>query len=328
MKKTLFSALLAAAVLLCGCNNTESPSEPHSDNSLPVTDSSEPASSDVSSAESTEPVASDTTPAESSCPEPSEADNGFHLTGLFGEEIDKSFITQVLGPDDTPPTPDELTADNWYYITCEGFAYAAEPSAECYTSVDNSDIWNAEEFRFDGVDEVAPTEYQRVVPGDTVCGMTVKSAAARFRSELVQNGCSPDIPGIYFSGCEVEFEGTVEMTGYVCIAPEDDYGINAGDITFVPAPGNGKLPVVKFNRTERNEIVNRMIMGGTNDFYWYNEYPGIHLGNTSELGFDVTGIPAEWAYHKAKIVVDGVKATCDIDWIPRVECGLVSLKAL
>lgn len=323
MKKTFFSALLAAAVLLCGCNNTESSSEPHSDSSLPVSDSSEPASSDVSSAESTEPVSSDI-PAE---PVPDDG-NVFHLTGLFGEDIDKSFITQVGGTDDTPPAPDELTADNWYYITCEGFAYAAEPSAECYTSVDNSDIWNAEEFWFDGVDEVAPTVYKRVVPGDKVCGMTVKSAVARFRSELVQNGCSPDIPGIYFSGCEVEFEGTVELTGYVCIAPEDDYGITAGDIAFVPAPGSGKLPVVKFNRIERNEIVNCMVMGGTNDFYWCNEYPKIHLGNTSELGFDVTGIPAEWAYHKAKIVVDGVKAYCDIDWIPLVNCSLVSLEAL
>ncbi|MGN0699506.1 MAG: hypothetical protein ACI4J8_00750, partial [Oscillospiraceae bacterium] len=90
MKKTLFSALLAAAVLLCGCNNTESPSEPQSDSSLPVSNSSEPAPSDVSSAESTEPAASDTTV--ESVPD----DGKFHLTGLFGEEIDKSFIAQVL----------------------------------------------------------------------------------------------------------------------------------------------------------------------------------------------------------------------------------------
>lgn len=256
------------------------------------------------------------------------ADGGLKLTGLFGEEIDKSLITQINCSSGAVLSPDELTLNNWHYITCEGFAYAAEPSTDCYTSIDNSDIWNAAERKFEGVGINAQTEYRRVVPGDKVCGLTVKKAATHFSPGYVQSGFSRDIPGIYLAGCEVEFEGTVEMTGYICIAPEDDYNITAGDIAFVPATGNAKLPVVKFDRLENGEIVNRMVSGGTNDFSWYNEYHKIYLGNTAELDFDITDIPAEWKYHKVKIVVDSITAKCDIGWETVIKCNLVSLEPM
>lgn len=324
--------MMIAAALLSGCTaaNESKPSdssdtasdvssvtqESTEDSSVDSADSSSEAdSSDLSEPESSE---------ESSESETEEDELSFDLIGLLGEKIKPSDISVIAGVSGDDMTPDQLTEDNWYYLTCGNFAYAGKSTGICYNSIDNADIFDSDTLSFKGAPKSAPTEYEIIRPGDEICGFTVKSASTNFNSQGTYSDCT------YFTGCTAEFEGSAELTGYVWIAPEDDYGVFTGAIYFVPAPGSDILPVINFDGIdiETNRVDNKLFVGGLDNFYWVNEYPNILLGNTSEISVDVSGIPVDNQYHKAKITIDGFSVTSDIDWISSVRCSLTGLEAL
>ncbi|MBP0983255.1 MAG: hypothetical protein J6A19_05960 [Oscillospiraceae bacterium] len=333
MRRSLsISAMMIAAALLSGCTaaNESKPSdssdtasdvssvtqESTEDSSVDSADSSSEAdSSDLSEPESSE---------ESSESETEEDELSFDLIGLLGEKIKPSDISMIAGVSGEDMTPDQLTEDNWYYLTCGNFAYAGKSTGICYNSIDNADMFDSDTLSFKGVPKSAPTEYEIIRPGDEICGFTVKSASTNFNSQGTYSDCT------YFTGCTAEFEGSAELTGYVWIAPEDDYGVFTGAIYFVPAPGSDILPVINFNGIdiETNRVDNKLFVGGLDNFYWVNEYPNILLGNTSEISVDVSGIPVDNQYHKAKITIDGFSVTSDIDWVSSVRCSLTGLEAL
>ena len=322
--------MMIAAALISGCTAANE-SKP-SDSSDTASDVSSASAADTDSTSGNS--GADSFGADSSAPdlpgstdgssveEAEEAELSFDLVGLLGEKIKPSDISIISGTDGEQMTPEQLTADNWYYLTCNTFAYAGESTGICFNSADNADIFDSGTLSFDGVPAAAPTEYKLIRPGDEICGFTVKSASTNFNAYGTYSSHT------YFTGCTAEFEGNAELTGYVWIAPEDDYGIFAGDIYFVPAPGSDILPVMNYGfNSEKSCVENTLYVGGLDDFYWVNEYPNILLGNTSEISVDVSSIPVDNQYHKAKITIDGLTANSDLDWLSSVKCSLTGLEA-
>lgn len=284
MKKYKIIALIISAAMLTACadkNDGGSDSAASSDNSSAAgaetaEQSAEPYTSDAATAETiaeTEPY-------------------GVSATGLDGIEIPEEELTDVYA---------EKSVDVYelVYARGEGFTYLAEPTGICLNSRDNSDIFNADELTFEGAPQNAPSEYKRYNIGDTICGLTLTDAGINF----------------YYGGvesCWAELEGSVTMTGYVTIASEDDYGIDEGDIFFVPCPDNDLLPVINF-RYEGVGLVNPLYVAMSEGFARLNEYSGdITLGNIHRTDLDLSGVPADYSYSvKATVTVDKVNLSCE-----------------
>lgn len=223
---------------------------------------------------------------------PIEGPFGVSATGLDGIEIPEEELTSVYA--EKSGTVYELVSARG-----EGFTYLAEPTGICLNSRDNSDIFNADELTFEGAPQNAPSEYKRYNIGDTICGLTLTDAGTNF----------------YYGGvesCWAELEGSVTMTGYVTIAPEDDYGIDEGDIFFVPCPDNDLLPVINF-RYEGVRLINPLYVAMSGDFARLNEYSGdITIGNIHRTDLDLSGVPADYSYSvKATVTVDKVNLSCE-----------------
>lgn len=218
---------------------------------------------------------------------------GVTATGLDGIEVAEKELSNVYAED----------AGAGYELVSavgEGFTYLAEPTGICLNSRGNADIFNADELTFEGAPQNALSEYKRYNIGDTICGLTLTDAGTSFYYGGVDN-------------CRAELEGSVTMTGYVTVAPEDEYGIDEGDIFFVPCPDNDLLPVVNF-RYEGVGAVNPLYVAMSRDgFAHMNEYSGdINLGNIHRTDLDLSGVPADYSYSvKATVTVDKVNLSCD-----------------
>lgn len=255
MKKQLATVLSAILVLanFTACNNgqTENP------NSLNVNDTTSLEStvkSDLSSSE---------TP-ESDIPEEKTPDGEpTFLTAPDRTPIYTSEITKYQNPSEFQGTHEQYPLDqfnaetfksreilcDYPEVVCEGFVYAFVPriNISCYGS--------PEKFRDQGGimiydDEEYPkgNDYFRLNVGDKFGGLTVKKASTTFsyiNAVYIEDAYSGDldgIPGLYLSKAEIQYEGTVEMTGYLEIREDEGYS-TSGDMHFYPdSESAAKLP--------------------------------------------------------------------------------------
>lgn len=324
MKRYLaLAAVIILSAMLTACSDENSSVE------TSIADTSEQASAVDNVAETTTDDYCETTDnytsvsaAETAEPVP---ESGFRLLadvyGLAGDKITDDDITSVTYDEQA-----ELTEDSWFYATCDGFAYIGGPTGICFNSIDNADIFDEATWTFEGLPQYAPTEYKRLEVGEEICGLTVKSASTQFCTDNVSEE-TKSIPEIYFRYSSAEFEGSVTMTGYLSIAPEDDYGIEAGDIFFVPAPDSTALPVMNYT-FDGSGIYNKLYINGTNDFKWVIEYPTIRAGNIHDSALIFSGIPQDNSYVKVKITVDNIAMSSAVDWLSYVSCRLVSIEVL
>lgn len=292
MKKIkMITALFISAAILTACADKGASENGGSDGATSP-DSSDSSSSVVQTAEqSSEPPDTDnSTTAEQSA---EAGPYGVTATGLDGIEVAEEELSNVYAED----------AGAGYELVSavgEGFTYLAEPTGICLNSRDNADIFNADELTFEGAPQNAPSEYKRYEIGDTICGLTLTDVSTSFYYGGVDN-------------CWAELEGSVTMTGYVAVAPEDEYGIDEGDIFFVPYPDNDLLPVVNF-RYEGVGLVNPLYVAMSGDgFARMNEYSGdINLGNIHRTDLDLSGVHADYSYSvKATVTVDKVNLSCN-----------------
>lgn len=325
MKRSLtLSAMLIAAALMSGCTANNESAPVSGEGSSSGQTSTEPALTAEAPSEPAEPaVSAEQSPAEE--PPVTEESLSFDIIGIVGDKVKPSDITEIHGENNTLLTLEQLTPTNWEYLRCD-FAYAAPSTGICYTSIDNADIYDSESLMFRDAPRLAPSEYRRLKAGDEICGFTVKSASTDF---FKYGTFAPDEDGngTYFRNCSAEFEGSAELTGYVWIAPEDDYCVGTGDIFFVPAPGSDILPVMNYEYVD-NGVKTLLFCGANNGFGWLNEYPNILLGNSSNIAADVSDVPIDGQYHKAKITIDGLSISSDIDWLSKVQCNLTELELL
>lgn len=205
MKKThLVILALALTALLTACNGAEnnsgssdgaksdtgsqSISEPTSNNSKEISDSSDASYSSIVSESNSVSV------------------DGNEITAQFevpdGGRIDLTNAI-VQGMDGTTIPIAEMTADNWDTVTING-VYLAEAAGIYYDSVINADIFDKDAYTFSGTPDTAAYDYKKYNIGDTFGELKVTEATTTFSPFVMGVGAGPK----YFSGGKVRFEGT------------------------------------------------------------------------------------------------------------------------
>lgn len=324
MKKRLITLTLICAVLFAACS--ESGNADGSRTTAPAvgdigetTPENEPviSTSEVTVPDKSSEAAESTAPAETA---PADG-NKDHINLLYGPGMDK------ISPEDI--TEDVMYEDgsDWSYVNCDGFAYIAEPTGVCFNTIENPDRFDSVNFKFD---TAAPSEavYKRYKVGDSICGLTISEATTQFINQPI---CSHDEK--YFGGCLVSFDGSTELTGYLIILTDDEYGVGGeGDIIFVPDSKSQTLPVMNYNRAsdERgvySDLTNHCI-SLTGGFACQSEYPFINCGNISNYGSTMFAAIKENTPTAVKITADNIYMSSRVDWLVHITMQIEDMDIL
>lgn len=346
MKRKLALAAILSALFLTACSGENSSGSSQSgDNLQASTESNVPDSAPSESVlPITEEAATDTK--ESGSAEenvvptipPEELDGIEDLNNLYGpdgEKVDKYTITSIHYGYDDEGNEDKT---KWLNVDCDGFAYYSEPRGFSYNSVDNAELLDKENWRFN-VDELPTPEYKRCEVGDTVCGLKVTYASAMFgTANADMNFVFPDdsiilgrelnIPEVFFLGGSISFEGSLDMTGYIFICPEDE-GYNArGDILFTPDKESCVLPVVNFEFNSEKGIFSRSYtVTHDGEFFYMSEYPSIYAGNIFSSELDFADYPIGEPI-KVKLTADNINMSSNVDWITQTQFVITDIEKI
>lgn len=265
-------------------------------------ESSQTSSETVS--ESAPTAISSAAPEVSSTPEAPKGEPTF-LIGLDGKAILTSEITRL---ENTNKTAETLTEDDLYAdVICEGFTYMKEPAAAYYSTYKNPEMFDSREFI--GEAEENKNEWRRVNVGDEICGLMVKKAQTHF---YTYNDFS--FPARFFvpTNSFCEFEGTVELEGYLHVTAESSlYQVVTGSVNFYPC--ESKLPVMP-NSPDDDEIgfVSRFRNGEVYDhpdIMMFTELNCISLGKLDETDCDLDGLgKGDVAY--ARVTLGDINLFC------------------
>lgn len=337
--KKIYTALVACLVLtFAGCSS-ENPNSGNSSSSR-ISSTKTPVNSQNSSVFSSEnsTISSDensteknSAPQEPEDPEANALPSDF-LVGLAGDKIPaENFITDMTG----------ITRKNFTSCKVKG-TYVAMPNGIFRTSLDNPDVFDKENNRFTDIPEEKKKDFILVEEGNEICGLKVKKVVSQFAvdgamrpyqlpDETWKPGVELGFPEIYFNHGELELEGSVEMTGYISIVAEDVYGVNVGDIRFIPTECKPAMPVLyyTFDPTEGfyHDAGNCFIDG---NIVYANEYGCgcFGLGNKSETTADISDIPTDGSFIKAKIVVQNISMSSTVDWFTKVSGELIIVQVM
>ncbi len=244
--------------------------------------------------------------------------------------------TKIEGPDGNPIYTSEFTTyidksgnaaeysdGNLGSAVCDGFAYIAPPGELCLTSVDNADIFDEETLSFAEVPETKLQDYVRVNVGDKVNGLTVLSAQTVFSDD--GTGTSEVLGARYFSGCKIVFQGEMELNGYAVAVGEDDYGVQAGDILFVPQ-GECCLPVMSFKSDDAIGLYHSYYTGSSYGLTRVNCYGQFCLGNIQDTTADISCLPNDGTFAKVKVIISDITMTSNKDRVDIIQANIVSIK--
>ncbi|MBD5383765.1 MAG: hypothetical protein HDR72_02030 [Ruminococcaceae bacterium] len=347
MKKYQIILALILAAALTGCAKDE----PGSDSSaVSIPESSAPQSTDnggivqnstpESSSESSNESTTESAPQTSEPSNSEETDNpeDTFLIGLAGDVIRRSELTMIFSNDGTDGDPETFSEENFSGVVCDGFVYLAEPSGICRTSYDNEDVFDSEMARFTDISETPKKNYIRVTAGDTFCGLTLTEAQVNFAHGLdgmeytlgdgsVKLGSELGFPEIYFMGGMAAFEGEVTMTGYMCVAAEDEQSIMTGDIIFVPSGCECTLPVMGYRFDPDVGTAHFPRINTRGGMYWENEYGYIYLGNTyGNITADLSEIPDDGSFVKVNVTLGNIKITCGINMMESYSADITDIE--
>lgn len=332
MKKRLIILTLICAALFAACSesgNTEI-------NTAINTGSTQTTAPIISNSDETKPETEPIiTTFEGAAPEEStEYTKGTENAETDPADGNKDHINLLYGPGMDKISPEDITEDvmyedgsDWGYVNCDGFAYIAEPTGVCFNTIENPDRFDSVNFKFD---PAAPSEavYKRYKVGDSICGLTISEATTQFINQPI---CSHDEK--YFGGCLVSFDGSTELTGYLIILTDDEYGVGGeGDIIFVPDSKSQTLPVMNYNRAsdERgvySDLTNHCI-SLTGGFACQSEYPFINCGNISNYGSTMFAAIKENTPTAVKITADNIYMSSRVDWLVRITMQIEDMDIL
>ena len=270
-------AVIANLAALTGCNSAEKPdTSDNSQVSSPVSDGNSGADiSDVSGGD-------DSSDNSDSAPEPTKPDGEpTFLIGLDGEPVYTSELSEIykIDRETWEEIPVEtLDRESFDGVVCEGFTYGYIPrlfvnyidNPELFKGSDKSGFWSycGEELPDSG-------EFIRINVGDRFGGLTVKAAGSVFSNGW--NGFDE-----FYSSGSVEFDGEVELTGYVDVSKDSPlYGGVEGTIDFFPDPASSaKIPNLNFVRDFDNGTAKRFVGSSKKT---YGEAINLLLGNIADI---------------------------------------------
>ncbi len=333
---TAIISTIAMLAALTGCNNGEipggAPENSTGNSATESTDSSESAPESTDNSESAP---------ESSVPEESAPkDEPTFLNCVDGTVINISDITSIQGTVYGVDNKLEQFAiedfnkerflKNEYSVTCDGFAYAFT-SKDSFNPVQNPELFSAREGFEDAVEyvgeEIAPSsEYYRVEPGDKFGELTVKRAETMFCSNY-SNYEGKGIFGAYTYEGMIEFDGELELTGFVRVSKENEGYDEGGDIRFVPDNECvDKIPVMKYEVNEAKGAVKHYPMGNFNGTA-YNDINLFSLGNIRDYSdIDLYGLEIGERFTHVKITIGDIVSRGDSS--SDIDAKLLSLEKI
>ena len=323
MKKRLITLTLICAALFTACSGSG-----NADSSQTTT----PVIGDIGETKpENEPVIST-----SEITAPEESSEGTESADPAGTDFadgSKDYVNALYGPGMDKISAEEITDEaryedggDWSYVTCGGFAYLAEPTGVCLNSIENPDKFDSVNFVFDGA---APSEavYKRYKVGDSICGLTISEASTHF---INQPMCSHDEK--YFSGGSVFLDGSAELTGYLIILTDYEYGVgDEGDIIFAPDSKSQTLPVMNYNAVSDERGVYSNLTDhciSVAGFACQSEYPFINCGNVSNYDSTMFSAVKENTPTAVKITADNIFMSSSVDWLVNISMQIEKMDIL
>lgn len=313
--KKITSAFFAAALLvsLTGCSNGEV-SNPSNDSQVYTPGS-----------DSTNNSGSSDNPKNDSVPEVPEGEHTF-LTLLDGTPVYTSEISEIYKGAKESGDKEAITLEQAeqfakegsdFSVKCDGFAYGFT-SEETLNRVDNPEMFKdagngksfeflGEEFDVNTFEGKYSTDYTRIKVGDKFGSLTVKSAYTLFTGQTwFEDEDFSDVPGVYLSGAGIEFDGEIEMTGYVIITPIDTLYSEGGDMEFIPNRDSSVIiPKFEFFLNKKARCVCHFPQANTSGYCGTSYY----IGNMYEVECDIIGLNPGDSFVKVKVVLGDVKYT-------------------
>ena len=199
-----------------------------------------------------------------------------------------------------------------FTVKCDGFFYGYIPE-KALNHVDDSEMFKVkgsgyeflgEKFDVNTGDGKCSTEYFRINIGDKFCSLTVKNAYTIF-GDNPQLGSFSDVHGAYILDCCVEFDGEIEMTGYVNITPTDTLYGEGGDMTFYPdGVSSVMIPDFSFVINEKTGMICHFAVSQFVGFFGECTYD---IGNMYKVDCDTSGLQPGDSFVKVKVVLDNIK---------------------
>ncbi|MDE7195249.1 MAG: hypothetical protein K2O14_14965 [Oscillospiraceae bacterium] len=338
MRKQLAIAAVLSALLLTACSGENS------------SESSENSQSEISSGSDTHEIEApeSSAEAESSAPEtaepivppldPEDLEGIADLDSLYGpdgEKVDKSVLTAITHGFDDEGNPDKT---KWFNASTDRFAYYSDPQGFIYNSYDNADLLDKENRMFN-VDIPVVTEYKRCAVGDKIGGLTVSYTSSMFgtniadinfikEDETMVAGRDLGIPEIFFLGSDIGFDGSVDLSGYIFICPEDEGYDARGDIFFTPDAESCVLPVVNFSfDTEKGIYTRNYMMSHDGEFFFMSDYPSIYAGNIFSSELDFADYPIGEPI-KVKLTAADITMRSNINWITQTQFVIADIEKM
>lgn len=224
----------------------------------------------------------------------------FELYGLDGKQILFSDVTEIVDTHMNKIENDDLTADNWFQIWCEGMCYLGAPTGKNYNSLD-------EPYSFDDTGEFCSYslnmhDYERYNVGEGTCGLAVSSAMTVFvrTSEINAYKDQPMAQKLQMSN--ITFNGQTKLRAYLT---RDRNGV----LSCIPLKGETSLPVLSpgddfYSAKSRDGCF--VSADGTKIFY-HTELPQIYLENQN--GLDLSEYFGDKDYVKVELTLDNVSMT-------------------
>lgn len=350
MKKYRIILALILAAALTGCAKDETSSENSTSTSVPESSAPQNTSSDnnggvpqnstpENSPDSSTESSTESAPSEPETSEETGDPENTFLVGLAGDVIRRSELSTIFTNDGTDGSPETFSEDNFSGVLCDGFVYLAEPTGICRTDYDNEDVFDSGAARFTDISEAPRKDYRKVEVGETFCGLTLTEAQVNFAHGLdgmeyvlgdgsTRLGSELGFPEIYFMGGMASFSGEVTMTGYMCVIAEDDRGVFAGDIIFVPSDCECTLPVMGYRLDPDSGIVHYPRLNSRNGMYWQNEYGYIALGNAESVSTDLSELPDDGSFAKVGVTFDNIRLTCGINMMESCTAEIVDIEVM
>lgn len=321
--KKLISTFFAATLLvsLTGCSNGEV-SNPPNDSQIDTPSSDSTGNMDWNS---TNNYDSSDNPKNDSVNEIPEGEPTF-LTLHDGMPVYTSEISEIYKGSEEWGDKEAITLEQAeqfakdrsdFSVKCDGFAYGFT-SEVALNRVDNPEMFKdsgdgkyfeflGEDFDVNTFEGKYSTDYTRIKVGDKFGSLTVKNAYTLFTGQTWFEGEDfSDVPGVYLSGAGIEFDGEIEMTGYVVITPMDTLYNKGGDMEFIPNRDSSLImPKFEFflNKKARCVCHFPQVSG-----YGYCG-TSYNIGNMYEVGCDTSGLNPGDSFVKVRVVLGDVKYT-------------------
>lgn len=308
----IITAALFAALAGCNENNASEDSGSSSLNGTSNTESegfAEPESSDADNSEPQTP-----------------AGEVAFLTAPDGTAIYTSEIAEMYKGSEEDGDKKEITlaeaeeiarSGGDFTVKCGGFTYAYF-SERAVNRFDDPDLFEANDNgRFDYIGggtnkgdsskDVDSIDFIRMKPGDKFGALTVKDAYMLFgKNDFIEDGLS-DVPGVYVKGSRIEFDGEVELEGFLNVAPMDTlYGMG-GDMSFYPnGDSSVKIPSLSYY-CDKGYLKPHYTMHACSEGWFGGNR--LYLGNINEAECDVSGIKPGDEFVKVKVVLNNIRIT-------------------